>query len=54
MEKDKNKKTPCEYPMNLFFNFKEDVPKGTRVSNSLDCEICYNTRCDVKHCLLKG
>ena len=49
----KNKKrVPCKYPMNLFFNYEDEVPSKTRVSTPEDCEICKVEDCEEKYCLI--
>jgi len=43
---------PCDYPMNKFHNFEDEVLKGERVSTIKDCEVCENER-DLRHCLIQ-
>jgi hypothetical protein len=44
---------PCEYPMNEFYQFKDEVPKGARASNpDTDCKKCEEKECDLRHCLI--
>ncbi len=45
--------TPCSYPMNQFYNYQEEVPEGTRVSDPAECEVCDETDCDLRHCLIQ-
>ena len=40
------------YPLNLFFNYVEDIPDGVRISTPEDCEKCIVKQCDVTHCLI--
>ncbi len=43
----------CKYPMSQFYNYEDEIPKGTRVSTSEDCERCELENCnDGKHCLI--
>jgi hypothetical protein len=44
----------CRYPMNMFYNFEQEVPANTRVSRPSDCEKCMEENCDDKHCLIVG
>jgi len=46
------KRIPCTYPMNDFYNFEDEVPKGSRVSTIEDCESCECKDCDLRHCLI--
>ena len=43
---------PCDYPMNKFHNFEDEVLKGERVSTIKDCETCKD-ECDLRHCLIQ-
>lgn len=46
------KRVPCQFPMNLFCNFQDEVPSNTRVSSADDCEGCDEKDCEVEHCLM--
>jgi len=46
------KRQPCRYPMNLFYNFVDEIPENVRVSDILDCIDCPERKCDVLHCLI--
>ena len=52
-----NKRIRCKYPMNEFYNFEDEIPVGTRLSTSEDCEGCdgfENDDCSgSKHCLIE-
>ena len=49
-------RVPCKYPMNLFYNYKDEVPEGTRVCTEQDCEHCDFEICGsdsgCKYCLI--
>lgn len=48
-------RVPCTIPMNKFYNFMDEVPKGERVSTPEDCAACVDeTKCEDKHCLIGG
>jgi hypothetical protein len=44
--------TPCTYPMNQFYNYMEEVPDGTRVSEMDDCLSCEEKDCEERYCLI--
>jgi hypothetical protein len=47
-----NERQKCKYPMSNFYNFEDEVPKGTRVSTPEECETCDETECSLKYCLI--
>ena len=46
------KRIPCKYPMSNFYNFEDEIPKGTRVSTPEECEKCQEC-CDEPYCLIQ-
>lgn len=46
------KRVKCAYPMSKFYIYKDEVPKGLRVSTPKDCEGCDEC-CEQSHCLIK-
>ena len=49
---DTNKKRiPCPFPINEFYNFEDEIPEGTRISTSKDCENCCE-ECYDRYCLI--
>jgi len=42
----------CTYPMSNFYNFEDEVPAGTRVSTTADCEACSD-ECGLRYCLFQ-
>jgi len=43
----------CIFPMSLFYIYEDEIPAGTRVSTPEECEVCDETDCDVKFCLIQ-
>lgn len=54
------KRKECPYPMSMFYTYMDEVPAGTRVSTTEDCEGCDgltdgdgNNSCEeMRHCLI--
>lgn len=49
----------CTYPMSLFHNFEDEVPRNARLSTPEDCEDCeegsiINGCNDSRLCLIEG
>jgi hypothetical protein len=42
----------CTYPMSNFYTFEDEVPDGSRVSTTKDCEVCKE-KCENRHCLIE-
>lgn len=53
IERQEQTLTPCPYPLSEFYNYMEEVPKGTRVCTEKDCEECDEKDCNVRYCLIE-
>jgi len=45
---------PCPFPVDRFYTYMDEIPKGDRVSTTEDCEKCDEENCDLSHCLISG
>lgn len=50
-ELDAGNRVHCPHPLSLFYDFMDEVPNNTRVSNNTDCQKCSED-CDSRYCLI--
>jgi hypothetical protein len=54
------KRVPCSFPMNKFYNFEDEIPEGVRLNTPEECEKCkdgddaeiWRELCGGEHCLV--